>query len=86
MKSNDSGKLFHSINSLNIADELLKLGFDIERKKIDIHHGTLKAFGTYDVTVKLYEGISSIIKVDIKKEEKQEDKKPLNKKLNKVDE
>ncbi|WP_187982702.1 50S ribosomal protein L9 [Borreliella bavariensis] len=87
MKSNDSGKLFHSINSLNIAEELLKLGFDnIERKKIDIHHGTLKAFGTYDVTVKLYEGISAIIKVEIKKEKKQEDKKPLNKKLNKVDE
>ncbi|WNY66498.1 50S ribosomal protein L9 [Borreliella lusitaniae] len=86
MKSNDSGKLFHSVNSLNIADELLKLGFDVERKKIDIHHGTLKAFGIYDVTIKLYEGISSIIKVEIKKEEKQEDKKPLNKKLNKVDE
>lgn len=33
MQSNDTGKLFHSISSLNIADELLKLGFEIERKK-----------------------------------------------------
>ncbi|SCW35727.1 50S ribosomal protein L9 [Borreliella japonica] len=92
MKSNDSGKLFHSINSSNIADELFKLGFDIERKKIDIHRGTLKTFGTYDATIKLYEGISSIIKVEIKKEKKQEEEKKqdnkesLNKKLNKVDE
>ncbi|ASQ28940.1 50S ribosomal protein L9 [Borrelia miyamotoi] len=70
MQSNDSDKLFHSINSLNIYDELLKLGFEIERKKIDINHGTLKSFGIYDVTIKLYEGINSVIKVEIKREEK----------------
>ncbi|ETZ18164.1 LSU ribosomal protein L9P [Borrelia duttonii CR2A] len=70
MQSNDSGKLFHSINSSNIADELLKLGFEIERRKIDMHHGALKAFGTYNVTIKLYEGISSVITVEIKREEK----------------
>ncbi|BDU63204.1 50S ribosomal protein L9 [Candidatus Borrelia fainii] len=70
MQSNDSGKLFHSINNLNIADELLKLGFEIERRRIDIHHGTLKTFGIYDVTIKLYEGINSVIKVEIKREEK----------------
>ncbi len=38
------------------------------------------------MTIKLYEGISSIIKVEIKKEKKQEDKKSLSKKLNKADE
>ncbi|AHH08074.1 50S ribosomal protein L9 [Borrelia anserina] len=70
MQSNDSGKLFHSINSLNISDELLKLGFEIERRRIDIHRGTLKTFGVYDVTIKLYEGISALIKVEIKREEK----------------
>ncbi|AHH03069.1 LSU ribosomal protein L9P [Borrelia nietonii YOR] len=70
MQSNDGGKLFHSINSLNISDELLKLGFEIERRKIDIHYGTLKTFGIYDVTIKLYEGINAVIKVEIKREEK----------------
>ncbi|AHH13613.1 50S ribosomal protein L9 [Borrelia nietonii YOR] len=76
MQSNDGGKLFHSINSLNISDELLKLGFEIERRKIDIHYGTLKTFGIYDVTIKLYEGINAVIKVEIKREEK---KKSLKK-------
>ncbi|AHH10267.1 50S ribosomal protein L9 [Borrelia coriaceae] len=70
MQSNDTGKLFHSISSLNIADELLKLGFEIERKKIDIHNGTLRTFGMYDVTIKLYEGINAVIKVEIKGEAK----------------
>nr|ABP88168.1 hypothetical protein [Borrelia lonestari] len=70
MQSNDTDKLFHSINSLNISDELLKLGFEIERRKIDIHHGTLKSFGIYDVTIKLYDGINSVIKVEIKREDK----------------
>ena len=69
MQSNDSDKLFHSINSLNISDELLKLGFEIERRKIDIHHGILKSFGIYDVTIKLYEGINALIKVEIKRED-----------------
>ncbi|BCR21555.1 50S ribosomal protein L9 [Borrelia sp. HM] len=72
MQSNDSDKLFHSINSLNISEELLKLGFEIERRKIDIHHGTLKSFGIYDVTIKLYEGISTIIKVEVKREDKKD--------------
>ncbi|UER67321.1 50S ribosomal protein L9 [Borrelia sp. BU AG58] len=69
MQSSEGGKLFHSINSSNISDELLKLGFEVERRKIEIHHGMLKTFGVYEVTVKLYEGINSIIKVEIKKEE-----------------
>ncbi|AYE36009.1 50S ribosomal protein L9 [Borrelia turcica IST7] len=69
MQSSEGGKLFHSINSSNISDELLKLGFEIERRKIDVHHGMLKTFGVYDVTIKLYEGINATIKVEIKKEE-----------------
>ncbi|AWG42508.1 50S ribosomal protein L9 [Candidatus Borreliella tachyglossi] len=79
MQSSDSGKLFHSINSLNVSEELLKLGFKIERRKIDIHHGTLKTFGVYDVIIKLYEGINSIIKVEIKKEEKKDSLKKSKK-------
>ncbi|QMU98922.1 50S ribosomal protein L9 [Borrelia sp. A-FGy1] len=69
MQSSGGEKLFHSINSSNISDELLKLGFEIERRKIDVHHGMLKTFGVYDITIKLYEGIHSVIKVEIKKED-----------------
>ncbi|UGQ15820.1 MULTISPECIES: 50S ribosomal protein L9 [unclassified Borrelia] len=79
MQSSEGGKLFHSINSSNIVDELLKLGFEIERRKIDIHHGMLKTFGLYEVNIKLYEGISSTIKVEIKKEEQKSNIKKVKK-------
>ncbi|WKC57695.1 50S ribosomal protein L9 [Borrelia sp. P9F1] len=79
MQSSEGGKLFHSINSSNIADELLKLGFEIERRKIDIHHGMLKTFGIHEVTIKLYEGISSIVKVEIKREEQKSTLKKVKK-------
>ncbi|MBQ8605165.1 MAG: 50S ribosomal protein L9 [Clostridia bacterium] len=63
----DSGKLFGSITSKEIAEFIKdKTGVAVDKKKIEAE--TIKAFGTYPCTVKLYKGISAKINISVIKE------------------
>ena len=64
----DSGKLFGSITSTMIQDELAKQGLTIEKKKIEIATHTIKMVGTYSVTIHLYENTNSTVKLVIESE------------------
>lgn len=55
MTSGDTGRLFGSVTSANITEELQKLGFQVERKRIDLPEHSLKMTGTYTVKVRLYD-------------------------------
>lgn len=59
----ESGKLFGSVTSQMIQEELGKLGFEIERKKIEVATHAIKMTGNYHVLVHLYENESSMIKL-----------------------
>lgn len=62
-KAGDSGKLFGSITSREIADEVKKqLGVDVDKRKISLE-SEIKAHGTYTAEVKLYTGISAKVYV-----------------------
>lgn len=64
-KSGDNGKLFGSVTSKDIADELKKQhGIDIDKKKFVLPDG-IKETGVFTVDVKLYPGISGKIKVEV---------------------
>ncbi len=74
----DTGKLFGSVNNANVADELMKLGFNIERKKIELSEHTIKMVGDYTAKIKLYEDTIAEVKFSIvsenaKKNEKKAD-------------
>ena len=66
----DSGKLFGSITSTMVQDELAKQDIIIEKKKIEIATHTIKMVGTYPVTIHLYENTNSTIKLVIESEAK----------------
>ncbi len=55
MSAGESGKLFGSVTSAMVQDELSKLGFTVERKKIEVHSHMIKMVGTYPVRIRLYE-------------------------------
>ena len=57
-----SGQLFGSITNKEISEELSKLGYDIDKKKI-VLDGPIKTQGQYMVQVKLYPEVSTKIKV-----------------------
>ncbi|MFI3164433.1 MAG: 50S ribosomal protein L9 [Bacillota bacterium] len=61
LKAGASGKVFGSISSKEIESELKKLGYDVDKKNITTQ--PIKTFGTFDVSVKLYTGISATIQV-----------------------
>ena len=61
----ESGKLFGSVTSLMVQEALNKLGFEIERKKIEVATHAIKMTGNYTVTVHLYENESSQIKLSV---------------------
>ena len=65
LKAADNGKLFGSVTSKEISEELNKVsGIDIDKKKI-ILEDAVKATGTYTAKVKLYEGVIANLKIKV---------------------
>ncbi len=66
MPAGSNGKLYGAVTSTVIAEALAKLGFEIERKRIDIPGLAIKSVGNYHATIKLYEASTAEIKVVVK--------------------
>ena len=62
-KAGKSGKVFGSVTSADIAEALQALGFDIDKKKIQLD-SPIKAVGTTDVNVKLFTEVAGKVKVN----------------------
>jgi large subunit ribosomal protein L9 len=58
----EEGKLFGSVTTQDIADQLAAQGFTIEKRQIDLHE-PIKALGVYRVPVKLHADVKPEIKV-----------------------
>jgi large subunit ribosomal protein L9 len=54
MPAGPNGRLYGAVTSQSVMDELVKQGFTIERKKIEIPGNSIKSVGKYKFTVKLY--------------------------------
>ncbi len=64
-KAGESGKLFGSITSMDIADNIKQnVGIDIDKKKINMPEA-IKNLGEYEVEVRLYTGVNALVKVNI---------------------
>ena len=60
-KSGQGGKLFGSITSKEISEGLKRsFGIDVDKKKIGLN-GEIKAYGTFECELKLYNGVSAKI-------------------------
>ncbi|HOY49228.1 MAG TPA: 50S ribosomal protein L9 [Flavobacteriales bacterium] len=64
-KVGESGKIFGSVNALQIAEALKKLGMDIDRKQISIDSENIKQLGTYSAGVKLYKDIKATVEFEV---------------------
>ena len=69
-KVSTSGKIFGSVNNIQIAEALAALGFEIDRRNISIVDAdAVKEVGTYQAIVKCYKDIKATINVEIVGEE-----------------
>ena len=63
VKAGENGKIFGGVTSKEISEELKKqYKLDVDKKKIVLNEN-IKNIGSFDITVKLYEGVSGILKV-----------------------
>jgi large subunit ribosomal protein L9 len=63
-KVSTTGTIFGSVSNIQVAEELIKLGFEIDRKTILIKE-TIKTIGSYKATVKLHKEISVEIPFEV---------------------
>jgi large subunit ribosomal protein L9 len=65
MPAGANGKLYGSVTSHTVADELAKLGFQIDRKRIDLASAGIKNVGKYKAAIRLYENSQAEIQLHI---------------------
>ncbi|MCE5255656.1 MAG: 50S ribosomal protein L9 [Spirochaetaceae bacterium] len=65
MPAGANGKLYGAVTNANIADELLRKGIEVDRKKIEVPGRAIKSAGNYKVLVHLYEKDDATVKVVI---------------------
>lgn len=64
-KVGESGKIFGSVNSIQISEALRKLGHEIDRKNIHIDSESIKQLGTYSANVKIYKDIRVDVEFEV---------------------
>lgn len=57
-KTSTLGKIFGSVNTIQLAEAINKLGFEIDRKQIKIAEDSIKEVGTYSAKIKLHKEVS----------------------------
>lgn len=67
IKFGDNGKSFGAVTTKEIGNELAKLGYDIDKKKINLKD-SIKTAGLFDVEIKVYVGVSATVRVEVKPE------------------
>ena len=64
-RSGENEQLFGSVTSSDIGDALTKKGFNIDRRKIQLHE-PLKTVGEFHVPIKLHREVSAHLQVNVK--------------------
>lgn len=64
IKCGENGKTFGSITSKEISEGLAKLGYEIDKRKIELKE-PLKTIGNYQISIKLHPEVTAKIKLEI---------------------
>lgn len=67
-KAGDNGKIFGSINTIQLAEALKNEGFEVDRKSLKIKDEPIKELGTYEAEVNLFKGIIQTISFKVVEE------------------
>jgi large subunit ribosomal protein L9 len=64
-KTSSKGKIFGSVNTIQIAEALAAQGYNIDRKNIYIKEDLIKEIGTYTAKIKFHKEVSVEITFEI---------------------
>lgn len=65
VKSGENGKIFGSVTSKEIAEELQKQGLPVDKKML-VLRDPIKQTGNYEIEIKIYPEISAKLKLTVK--------------------
>lgn len=64
-KASETGKIFGSVNTIQISEALAKEGYHIDRKSISISDEHIKSLGAYEAKVKLHKEVTAVLKFEV---------------------
>ena len=64
-KAGESGKIFGSVNNIQLAEAIQAAGYDVDRKQITLSNDTIKELGSYEAKVKVYKDVFATVKFDV---------------------
>lgn len=64
-KTSSSGKIFGSVNTIQLAESLREKGFDIDRKNITLPEDQIKEVGKYNAFIRLHRDVRVKIEFEI---------------------
>lgn len=64
-KTSTSGKIFGSVNTIQLAEALQSQGYEIDRKDISLPGDVIKEVGSYKATIKLHRDVKTEIEFEI---------------------
>ena len=64
-KVGEAGKIFGSVNTIQVADALEAAGYIVERKRITIKDEPIREIGIYEADVVLHKGITQTVKFEV---------------------
>ncbi|MCQ2216116.1 MAG: 50S ribosomal protein L9 [Bacteroidales bacterium] len=64
-KASSTGKIFGSVNTIQISEALAKAGFEIDRKIILLKDEAIKDLGSYTATIKLHREVKVDVAFDV---------------------
>jgi len=67
-KAGDKGKIFGSINTIQLSDALKKAGYEVDRKSLKIKDEPIKELGSYEAEINLYKGVIQTMKFEVVEE------------------
>ncbi len=89
MPAGANGKLYGAVTNATVADELLKKGIEVDRKKIDVPGRSIKSVGNYKVVIHLYDKEEATVRLsiagqEVKAEKAEGDDQPKRQRVKKV--
>ena len=64
-KAGENGKIFGSVNTVQLAEALRGLGFDIDRKSLKIKDEPIRELGSFEAEANLYKGVKQSFKFEV---------------------
>jgi large subunit ribosomal protein L9 len=65
-EAGEEGKLYGSVTAADVAEGLARKGYEVDKKKLVMPEEAIKEVGSYEVGIRLLQGVVAKVKVEVK--------------------